>query len=641
LRGGARGTILHGPVRGAPPARAGPPNRASQTVTDAATPAIRYVLRIPEPHTHLMHVEMEVDGVSGPVELVMPSWTPGSYLMREFPRNVMVLMAGDASGPVPAEKTDKNTWRVEAPAGGRLAVRYVVAADELSVRTSHVDAGHASVNGASAFLLVRGREHQPLQLTVAAPAGWRTTTSLREAEPGVFVAADYDELVDSPLEIGTHGLWEWEVEGKKHRWAIWGRGNFDPQRLAEDTTRIVRAEKALFGTLPYDDYTFILHLTPGGSGGLEHRASTLLHADRWSFRGPAYESFLGLTAHELFHAWNGKRIRPAALGPFDYTREAYTRELWVVEGITSYYTDLVLRRAGIVTPQRYLERLAETITRMYGVPGRMVQPLEDASFDTWIKFYRPDANTPNATVSYYQKGALVALLLDLKVRHATANARSLDDVMRLLWERFGATDLGFPPGEVERIAAEVAGEDLQAFFDATLRGRGELDYATHLAAAGLQLVQAQVPIPPGAQAAGAPAGEPGAQPRPPMDVRIGVQMKFEGGKAIVGNVLADTPAWRAGLNAGDELVALDGLRVGLESLPARLADRKPGDRVSLTVFRRDELVTVPFEIELTPPQRWDIRPVLQPTPEQVALRDDWLRAVVGGAVAGASASAAG
>jgi predicted metalloprotease with PDZ domain len=271
----------------------------------------------------------------------------------------------------------------------------------------------------------------------------------------------------------------------------------------------------------------------------------------------------------------------------------------------------------------------------------MVQPLEDSSFDTWIKFYRPDANTPNATVSYYQKGALVALLLDLKIRHATASQRSLDDVMRLLWERFGAPDVGFPPGEVERISAEVAGEDLAAFFDATLRGRGELDYATHLAVAGLQALPAQVHMPPGAQAPAAPVGEPGAQPRPPMDVYIGVQMKFEGGKAVVGNVLADTPAWRAGLNAGDELVALDGIRVGLESLPARLADRKPGDRVSLTVFRRDELVTVPFDVELTPPQRWDIRPLPQPTPEQVALREDWLRAVVGGAGAGASASAAG
>ncbi|MDB4947395.1 MAG: peptidase domain protein [Gemmatimonadetes bacterium] len=650
--------------------------------------AVRYRLRMPEPHTHLLHVEMELDGVDGPTELVMPSWTPGSYLMREFPRNVMALMAADGAGRMlPAEKTDKNTWRVDAPADGRLAVRYVVHADELSVRTSHLDASHATVNGASVFLFARGREHAPHRVAVDLPNGWRATTSMAEESPNAFVAADYDELVDAPLELGTHALWEWEIDGTKHRWAVWGRGNYDPQRLAVDATAIVRAEKAMFGVLPYGHFTFILHLTPGGSGGLEHKASTILQADRWSFRGVAYEHFLALTAHELFHAWNGKRIRPAVLGPFDYTREAYTRDLWVVEGITTYYTDLVLRRAGLISPQRYLERLAETVTRHFGVPGRFVQPLADSSFDTWIKFYRPDANSPNATISYYQKGALVALLLDLKIRQSTAGARSLDDVMRVMWDRFGAPDVGFPPGEVERVAAEVAGEDLTAFFDATLRGRGELDYAPYLAAAGLELVGAHTPAAnaastasaaaasqaaagsevgestsgggglarqPGSMASastsatasatdaasgGVPADSLAATPtvkRPPTDVRIGVQMKFENGKTIVGNVLADSPAWRAGLNAGDEVIALDGLRVGLETLSARLMDRKPGERVVLTVFRRDELVNLALEVEAGPPQRWEIRPTPQPTPEQTALRDDWLRAVVT-----ASAPAAG
>jgi predicted metalloprotease with PDZ domain len=592
-----------------------------------APAGVLYRLRLPEPHTHMVHVELEADGVAGPVELVMPSWTPGSYLMREFPRNVLAVMADDgAGGMLAAEKTDKNTWIVPAPEDGRLRVRYVVHADELSVRTSHVDASHACINGASVFLLVRGRGHLLHRVAVHAPQGWRTTTALAEPEPGMFTAAHYDELVDSPFEIGTHALWEWEAEGKRHRWAVWGRGNYDPQRLAFDTTRIVQAEKALFGALPYEAFTFILHLTPGGSGGLEHRDSTVLQADRWSFRGQPYEHFLALTAHELFHAWNGKRLRPAGLGPFDYTREAYTRDLWVVEGITSYYTDLVLRRAGVITPQRYLERLAETITRLFGVPGRFVQPLADSSFDTWIKFYRPDANSPNATVSYYLKGAVVALLLDLRIRQATANARSLDDVMRAMWERFGAADVAYPAGELERVASEVAGADLSAFFDAALRGRGELEYAPVLAAAGLELVGAHAPAVAGA-AGSATVGEPGAKPAP-RDVRIGIQMKFEGGRTLVGNVLADSPAWRAGINAGDEVVALDGLRVGLETLSARLMDRKPGERVTLTVFRRDELLNLALEVELGPPQRWELRPLANATPEQVALREDWLRAVV-------------
>ncbi|HET6764341.1 MAG TPA: PDZ domain-containing protein [Longimicrobiaceae bacterium] len=589
--------------------------------------AVRYRVRIPEPHTHMLHVELEAAGMPpGPAEVVMPSWTPGSYLMREFPRNVMVLMGVDAAGqPLPAEKADKNTWRVHPGADGVLRVRYVVHADELSVRTSHVDASHACLNGASAFVLVRGREQAPHRVELHGPQEWRTTTAMAEVEPGVYGAAHYDELVDSPIEMGTHEVWEWEIDGTPHRWAVWGRGNYDRQRLALDTTRIVRAEKAMWGGLPYGAFTFMLHLTPSGSGGLEHRDSTLLQADRWSFRGAAYEHFLALTAHELFHVWNGKRLRPAVLGPFDYTREAYTRDLWVVEGITSYYTDLMLRRAGIMTPQRYLERLAESVTGLYGVPGRMVQPLADSSFDTWIKFYRPDANSPNASVSYYLKGAMVAMLLDMRIRQLTGNARSLDDVMRVMWDRFGARDVGFPEGEVERVAAEVAGADLSAFFDAALRGRGELEYAPALAAAGLELVGGVAPGRTGTQAA--PAGEPGAAPAA-ADVRIGIQMKFERGRTVVGNVLADSPAWRAGVNAGDEVVALDGMRVGLETLSARLADRKPGERVTLTVFRRDELLNVSMEVETGPPQRWEIRRRADATPEQVALREDWLRAVV-------------
>lgn len=613
-------------------------------MTDTAPlPDIRYVLRIPEPHTHLLHVEMRVDGVDGPLELAMPSWTPGSYLMREFPRNVVAFVPADGAGrPLAFEKTDKNTWRVAASGDGVVVARYVVHADELSVRTSHVDATHAAVNGASVFLFARGREGARHLVSVAAPEGWRTTTAMAETEPGVFAARNYDELVDSPLEIGRHALVEWEVEGVPHRWAVWGRGNHDGRRLAHDATRIVLAEKALFGSLPYPHFTFILHVAPGAGGGLEHRSSTVLLTDRWSFRGQPYEHFLALTAHELFHAWNGKRIRPAALGPFDLTRESYTRELWVVEGITSYYTDLVLLRAGLIGPQRYLERLAESVTRLYGVPGRYVQPLEDSSFDTWIKFYRPDANTPNATVSYYLKGALVALLLDLEIRRATAGERSLDDVMRLLWARWGAPDLGFPEGEVERVSAEVAGRDLAAFFDRTLRQRGDLDYAPYLAAAGLELAGAHTPPPAsareadrGAEAAGAPEGAAqgqgaraanGAAGGPAaMDPRIGIQMKFEAGKAVVGNVLADTPAWRAGVNAGDELVALDGLRVGMDTLSARVAERKHGERVTLTVFRRDELVNLSMEVELAPPQKWVIRSVADPTPEQLAFRASWLR----------------
>jgi predicted metalloprotease with PDZ domain len=592
---------------------------------DAAAPlmAIAYRLWLAEPQTHHFMVDLEADGVEGQARVVMPSWTPGSYLMREFPRNVVTFAAADGTGrPLAHAKADKNSWVVDAPADGRLRVRYLVYADELSVRTSHLDASHAFISGTSAFMYLEGREGDELRLEVRPPAGWSVATALEEVEPNLFRAAGYDELADSPLEIGTHELIAFEVDGVPHRWAVWGRGNLDRERLVADTTRIVRAEKALFGELPYRAYTFILHLLPGGSGGLEHRDSTVLVADRWSFRGPAYESLLGLVAHELFHAWNGKRIRPAVLGPFDYVRESYTRELWVVEGITTYYTDVILRRAGLISRQRYLEKQAEQISRLAGIPGRMVQPLEDASFDAWIKFYRPDANSPNATISYYHKGALVALLLDLEIREATGNARSLDDVMRALWAEYGRPDVGFPERRVEALASEVAGMDLRPFFDRWLRATDELDFAPHLAAAGLALVPAHE-VRPGGAAPPPPVGDPSADRM--REVRVGFQFKYEGGKTIVGNVLAGTPAWRAGVSAGDELLALDGLRVDAMSIGARMQEKAPGTTAALTVFRRDELLTLPLPVESGPPTRLSLRPVDAPTPEQRAVLDHWLR----------------
>ncbi|HEX8244365.1 MAG TPA: PDZ domain-containing protein [Longimicrobium sp.] len=580
-----------------------------------------YRLSLSEPQAHHFLVDVEADGITGPARLVMPSWTPGSYLMREFPRNVVTFAAADGAGnPLPWRKTDKNTWLVDAPPDGRLRARYLVNADELSVRTSHLDASHGFVNGTSVFMYLEGRQGHEARLEVRPPRGWRITTAMKEVAPNTFHAAGYDELADSPLEIGTHAVVDFEVDGVPHRYAIWGRGNYDAQRLVADTTKIVRAEKALFGELPYRAYTFIVHLLPGGSGGLEHRDSTVLVADRWSFRGPAYESFLGLVAHELFHAWNGKRIRPAVLGPFDYVREAYTRELWVVEGVTTYYTDVILRRAGLITPQRYLEKVADQATRLLAIPGRLVQPLEDASFDAWIKFYRPDANSPNATISYYHKGGLVALLLDLEIRRVTGNQRSLDDVMRALWAESGRPDVGFPERRVEEVASEVAGVDLRPLFDRWLRTAEELELAPRLAEAGLALLPAHE-----AQRPGLPQpaqGGPGAEPR---EARVGFQFRYDGGKTIVGNVLAGTPAWRAGVSAGDEIVALDGLRVDAMSLGLRLQEKAPGATVLLTVFRRDELVTLQVPVEFGPPQRLVLRPVDAPSPEQRQLLEHWLR----------------
>jgi predicted metalloprotease with PDZ domain len=583
-------------------------------------PEIIYRLTMPEPHTHLFGVEMRMEGVEGPVDLVMPTWTPGSYMVREFARHVLSVRAEDGAGnPLRWTRPDKLTWRVDAPADGTLRVRYRVYAHELSVRSSHLDASHGYVNGASTFLYAAGRERDPVRLEVEAPEGWKITTGLGKTErPDVFRAADYDELVDCPLEIGTHDVVEWEQEGKTHRYAVWGRGNLQMDRLVEDTKKIVAAASALFGGLPYDEYTFILHVVPGQYGGLEHRNSTSIVLDRWGFRGPDYERAIVLVAHEFFHVWNGTRIRPEALVPYDYTRENYTRSLWVVEGFTTYYTDLLLRRAGVLPPQRYLERTGGAIAQLQLLPGRLEQTLEDASFEAWTKYYRQDENTPNATISYYHKGALVSLLLDLRIREATGNDRSLDDVLRTLWERYGRTGAGYPEGAVQDIVEEVCGDRMEELFETALRTTEELDFDGALAAAGLELAAGPPPGPggPPPQAAGA------APPLPPLS--LGVRTKEEGGRTLVGGVAAGSPAHRAGLNAGDEIVAVDGLRTSGRDLPMRVMEREEGDVVEVAVFRRDELLTIPVRLERAPALRGVLRRVQEPTPLQTEVYEDWL-----------------
>jgi predicted metalloprotease with PDZ domain len=599
-------------------------------------PEIIYRLTMPEPHTHLFGVEMRVEGVDGPVELVMPTWTPGSYMVREFARHVLSLRAEDGAGaPLRWTRADKQTWRVDAPADGTLRVRYRVYAHELSVRSSHLDASHGYVNGASTFLYAAGREREPVRLEIEAPEGWTITTGMGRTErPNVFRAADYDELVDCPVEMGTHEIVEWEQEGRTHRYAVWGRGNQQVGRLVEDTRKVVAATRELFGgELPYDEYTFFLHVVPGQYGGLEHRNSTSIVIDRWGFRGMEYERAIVLAAHEFFHVWNGKRIRPETLGPFDYTRENYTRSLWVVEGFTTYYTDVLLRRAGVMPPQRFLERTGGAIAHLQTLPGRLEQTLEDASFDAWIKYYRQDENTPNVTVSYYHKGAMVAMLLDLRIREVTRNRRSLDDVLRILWERYGLPDVGFPEDAVEDVVAEVCGDRLDAFFETALRSTEELDFDGPLAAAGLELVAPPaMPAMPGGPgqtpasavpAAGGPAG-PGGAPAAPPPISLGIRTKEEAGRSLVATVVVGSPAYAAGINAGDELVALDGLRVGARDLQVRVMEREPGDVVQITVFRRDELLTLPVRLERAPPIRPVLRRVQEPTALQTEIFRSWL-----------------
>jgi predicted metalloprotease with PDZ domain len=583
---------------------------------------VRYHVRIPDPKNHLFAVEARFPHAPAgePLVLSLPVWTPGSYLVREFARHVEGVEAFDAAGkPLRVERHDKAGWRIERPAApGPLTVRWRVYARELTVRTSYLDEDLAYFNGANLFLGHDEFRHAPALLAVDVPAGQRVVVGLPQVDgPGEYLADDYDVLLDAPVMISAGPVVEFAVRGVAHQLALSGPGNYDLDRLAKDLARIVEAEAALFGGLPYDRYAFQVLLTDKGRGGLEHLTSTSLIYPRNGFADPkSYEDFLELACHELFHAWNVKRIRPAALTPYDYRGEQYTKLLWAFEGFTSYYDTLLLQRAGVIDEARYLEKMGERGTDVQRTPGRQVASLDEASLVTWVKYYRPDESTPNTTVSYYVKGEVMAMLLDLTLRRETGNRRSLDDVMRLLWERHGRTGVGVPEEGVEAIAVEVGGEAIRGFFARHVRGLDELPYEEALRTAGLAVGRRR------REGDKDKGGTPPKEPTKAAGVWLGANVR-EGDRPVVTHVFRNTPAEKAGLAPDDELVALGGEKLDA-GWAARLEDWKPGSRVELHTFRRGRLRTATVEFAARPEDTlWFYRDAAA-TPEQLAVLASWL-----------------
>lgn len=590
-------------------------NQSAQATT--AAPEITYTVSMPKPYTHLLDVELRLRGaLPAQTDLIMPVWTPGSYLVREFERHVQDFDAKDASGrALRWAKTNKNTWRVETASAREIVITYSVYANELTVRTNQLTDQHAFWNNAALLMYPDGQLKAPSTLRVVPFGNWKVATALPAVAGGranTFRAENFDILYDSPVEVGNFKTLSFEVKGVPHRIIIDGEGNYDAERMRRDFQKIVEASINLMGgEIPYRDYTFFLHAPSTGGGGLEHLNSTALIFPRFRFRpDSSYRSFLSLVSHEFFHLWNVKRIRPDVLGPFDYTQENYTKLLWVAEGITSYYEAIILLRAGLLSPQDYLSDLASAIRDLQNTPGRFEQSLEESSFDAWIKYYRPDENSVNSQVSYYDKGAIVGTMLDLEIRRASKDARSLDDVMRALNEEFYKRDRNYTPEDFQRLAERAAGRSLDNFFSRYVRGREEIDFNAILNHVGLYL-----------DTSGTPTGRP-APERP----YFGATLFMDGNRLMVRNVRAGTPAYDQGITAGDEIVALDGMRVNLESFDARVAEKKPGDRVTITLFRSDDLRT--FEIRLggrvVAPYR--LLPVPNPTTEQRQSYQKWLGA---------------
>jgi len=576
---------------------------------DDMSTAIRYTITPARPETHLYRVTCAVeDPEPSGQRFALPAWIPGSYMIREFARHIVSIRAASRGKPIPLAKLDKHTWRA-APASGPLVVTCEVYAWDFSVRGAHLDATHAFFNGACVFLRVFGWEDGPCELEILRPSGaryrnWRVATSMprKNARPygfGTYVAADYDELIDHPVEMGEFARATFRARGVPHDIVITGRHRADMTRLCRDLKRVCEHHIRFFGRLaPMRRYVFLATAVGEGYGGLEHRASTALLCSRDDLPREGerqvsehYRTFLGLASHEYFHTWNVKRIKPAAFSPYGLDRESYTTLLWAFEGITSYYDDLALVRCGLIGRKEYLELLGRSITTYLRTPGRAKQNVAESSFDAWIKYYRQDENSPNSGVSYYVKGSLVALCLDLLIRDKTRGRKSLDDMMRALWLRHGRAGVGVDEDGIERLAEEATGLKLRRHLDDWLRSTRELPLQALLATHGVRMELR--PAESSADKGGKAASSKVLAPR----VALGVRTRGEGKDLSVTHVLDGGAAQEAGLAAGDLLVALEGLRPGQGGLDAVLAKRSPGESVVVHAFRRDELMSVKVRLK--------------------------------------------
>lgn len=597
------------------------------------TQPIRYSIVPKDLAAHLFEVSVTVtDSDPEGQRFSLPVWIPGSYLVREFARNIVTLGAfNDAGRKVRIAKTDKHTWQA-APVNGALTLRYDVYAWDLSVRSAYLDESGGFFNATAVFLSVAGREDAPCEVDIAKPAGaafraWRVGTALPEARGtkrygfGAYRASNYDELSDHPVTIGEFALATFDAHGVPHDIVIAGRvTQLDIERLRTDLKRVCEAQIALFEPkskkAPMDRYVFMTLAVSDGYGGLEHRASTALICNRTDLpvKGrpettEGYRTYLGLCSHEYFHTWNVKRIKPAAFVPYDLSKENYTSLLWLFEGFTSYYDDLMLVRSGLMSQDEYFAALGRTVGGVLRGTGRLKQSVAESSFDAWIKYYRQDENATNAIVSYYTKGSLVALAFDLAIRAQTRNRKSLDDVMRLLWQRYGrdfyrGKQAGVEENEVEALIEEATGVALGRLFADAVHGTRDLPLAELLAPFGVTL---------------APDVANGAAAKPTIGARL-----RGGADCTFAAVYEGGAAHRAGLSAGDTLIAIDGLRATGTNLDALIARYRPGDKVEVHAFRRDELRTAKLKLDGPEVTRYRLTAAAKPAAVSKA-REAWLK----------------
>ncbi len=572
---------------------------------------IHYKLTMEKPWTHYYSVEMSVAGVTADsLDFKMPVWTPGSYLIREFEKNVEDFKAESASGSeLSFYKIDKNTWRVRTDKNDAVVVTYKVYAFTISVRNSFLDESHGFINGTSVFMFVQGMKNLPVSLTIIPYKKWNViSTGLNNTDDGEwkYSAPNYDVLADSPIEIGNQHEIKFEADDVDYTIAMYGRANYEDDQVIEGVKKIVETATSIFGGNPNKKYVFIVHNLDQGGGGLEHLNSATLEVNRWTYKPESsLRRFFSLVSHEYFHLWNVKRIRAAALGPFNYNTENYTHLLWEMEGVTSYYSGQVMLRAGFSNPTSYINGWASTISAMENTPGNRVQSVADASFDAWIKAYRWNENSYNTTISYYTKGMVLGLLLDLEIIHATEGENNYDDVLRYLYDEYYLKlHRGFTDEEYKKAVEKIAGENLDDFFRDYVFGTVPIDYQKFFNYAGIEVIKG---------------------PEDDSIPQLGVRLNNRGDKLTISTVIRNTPAYKCGLNVNDEIVAINGYRINKTVYDKILSTSSAGDTLNIMVSRGGIIKSFKVELEKNKNSEYVLRRIDNPSGEQDMVFKKWLR----------------
>ena len=568
---------------------------------------IKYTLSFPDPHTHYLYVELHITGISTDfLNLKMAVWAPGSYLIREFQKNIDLIEWSLAKDQwTRAKKTNKNTWKIDVENKNEIFIRYKTYCFEYSVRTNFVDETHALVNGAATYVYAEGFENIESEIEIIPFPSWQhisTTLEQKDKQQWIRIAKSLDELLDSPIEIGNHISYFFDAAGVSHELAIYGHSNCNIEKLIADLKSIIIQEVKIFGSHPCKNYVFIIHHTESSYGGLEHLHSSVNHITRWSYTNEQYQRAISLLAHEYFHLWNVKRIRPASLIPFNYNEENYTDLLWFFEGVTSYYDDYICYRAGVTSKDDFIRIVEKNINEVVNNAGIDCQTLSEASFDTWLKYYRRNENSLNAHVNYYTHGAVVANLFDILIMDATNGAKSLDNVMQQLYTNYlTAPDKGVTEESILQVFNQVSGIDFSSYFNKYIHTTEplELDFIFNLL--GIRLKDCTIKSLP----------------------YLGMSTQWKENRLIITQVDKNYGAQLGGLSAEDEILAIDGIRV-TKDFSTIYSNKPVNSNINVLISRNGILKLITITLTEDKRKKYIFELLPSPSEKQKLVYNKWL-----------------